>query len=332
MEPREQVSETEYEHDRYVTTPDKIRETVEKYGVAIVDNVLSTKECDAFLDGMWSTVSHLTKNMPTPVLRTDQNTWRTFGKGLLPSHGMLLQFWGIGHAQCLWDIRMNPKVIRNFETVWNNTDLLVSFDGAAFLPPPEVTNLGWDSNKSWLHTDQSYTRNNFECLQSWVTACDVNVGDATLVFLEASNKYHGRVAKEFNITDPADWYKLSAEQQEFYIDELGCDLQRVKCPKGAQVFWDSRTIHAGQGAMKGRAKQNVRCVGYMCYTPRNLATPAFLKRKQKHFADRRTMNHWPHKGKVFSKNPRIFGGEQPNINPLPPPTLTKVGMRLAGHE
>lgn len=36
------------------------------------------------------------------------------------------------------------------------------------------------------------------------------------------------------------------------------------------VFWDSRTIHSGQEAMKSREKPNMRCVVYVCMIPRGI--------------------------------------------------------------
>ena len=99
--------------------------------------------------------------------------------------------------------------------------------------------------KSWLHTDQSYTRNDFECVQSWVTAKDVNKGDATLCFMEKSHTFHETIAKKFEITDKSDWFKLEDKHVDAYL-ELGCKIRRIQCPKGAMVLWDSRTIHCGQ--------------------------------------------------------------------------------------
>ena len=52
----------------------------------------------------------------------------------------------------------------------------------SFHIPPEITGFGWanKTDKLWLHTDQSYLRNDFECVQGWINAYDTNEGDATL--------------------------------------------------------------------------------------------------------------------------------------------------------
>lgn len=35
-----------YEYEKYVTSKEKLRETLEEYGVAIIPNILDEKECD----------------------------------------------------------------------------------------------------------------------------------------------------------------------------------------------------------------------------------------------------------------------------------------------
>ena len=50
---------SDYEYTKYITTKDTIRETVEKYGVAILPQVLDSSECE----GMMKDTSHV---------------WRTF--------------------------------------------------------------------------------------------------------------------------------------------------------------------------------------------------------------------------------------------------------------
>jgi len=69
--------------------------------------------------------------------------------------------------------------------------LTISFVGAFFHFPPETTNFGWVThNRSWIHCDQSFMRNELECIQSCVNAYDTNEGVDTFTVLEASNKYH----------------------------------------------------------------------------------------------------------------------------------------------
>jgi hypothetical protein len=324
-------SKASYVYQRYVTDASGLKKTLEKYGVAIIPKVLTTTECDNMYSGMWDALEHLTSGWTVPLNRDDPSTWSSISF-LLPLHSMLMQHWGIGHAQYIWDLRQNPKILAIWKTLWNTEDLLVSYDGISCHLPPETTGRGWLLRPGgWLHTDQSYTRNDFECVQSWVTCRDVLTGDATLMVLEGSHKYHGAFALAYpTAVSKDDWYRLDDNQRTFYIDK-GCKPVYIKCPKGSMVFWDSRTIHCGQEAMKGRTSTNIRSIVYLCYTSRTLATKADLKKKQKYLNERRMTTHWPHKVKVFPKLPRLYPGQVvPTLNELPEPILNSTGMALAG--
>ena len=321
-----------YKGKRYFTTKEEIKDTLEKYGVAIIPNLLSEKECKQMKKGMWNYLEHITSEFETPISRRDNTTWKEFGK-LYPLHSMLLQRWGIGHSQMVWDLRQNTNIIDVFCSIYSvePEELLVSFDGASFHFPPEVTGVGWRrvANSGWLHTDQSYTRHDFECVQSWVSAEDVEPGDATLVFLQGSHKYHKEFQKKFGIKSKADWTKLTPEQIKFYEDK-GCELVYIRCPKGSLVCWDSRTIHAGTEPVKQRENPKIRCVAYLCYMPRGEIKPAMLKKKQKAFKELRTTSHWPCKPKLFSKFPRTWGKPLPPIVEIEPPVVGELGMKMAG--
>jgi hypothetical protein len=306
---------------------DAILRDLDENGFAIVPNVLDADECLAVLNGMWSTLEHWTQDWDRPIREDDPSTWRSYQE-LFPSHHMLLQHYGIGHAQFVWDLRENHKILSVFSKMWGDEDLLVSFDGASFHMPPEITNVGWRTNEK-LHVDQSYTRSSFECVQSWITPVAVRPGDATLQLLRGSQNLHAEFAREFSILNKDDWNVLEPEHVQFYL-ERGCTLEFVECSAGSLVIWDSRTVHSGVRPMRGRAQPNIRCVVYLCYQPRVLATEAELRKKRRAFEDGRMTSHWPCRVRLFPKTVHSYGKTVRPITPLEPPTLTDVGLRLAG--
>ena len=319
-----------YEYFKYITNKESLKETINKYGVAIIPNVINDLECQSIVDGIWDYFEHISQKWTVPINRNNQNTWKEIYK-LYPIHAQLYQHFSCGHAQVVWNIRQNPKIIEIFSYFWNcvSEDLLVSFDGFSFGLPPEVTNKGWNKNNTWYHTDQSYTRNDFQCIQSWITGLDVNEGDSTLAFMEGSNNFHEEFAKKFNITDKSDWYKLKKEEEEFYL-EKGIVYKKIKCPKGSLVFWDSRTIHCGCDVLKERLLPNFRAIIYLCYMPRSLCDKKNLEKKKKAFLELRTTNHYPCKIKLFSKKPQTYGKELPEITVIDKPILNDIGYKLAG--
>jgi ectoine hydroxylase-related dioxygenase (phytanoyl-CoA dioxygenase family) len=323
---------TNYEFDKYESTIDNFQCTLEKYGVAIIPNLLSEEECKNMNKGMWGTLKRLTKDWEVPIKISDKNSWKELKK-LYPKHSMLIQNWSVGHAQYVWDVRQNEKIVDVFTKIWNceKEELLVSFDAVSYHMPPEVTKSGWFRNNLWYHCDQSFSNNTFSCVQGWVNALDTNEGDATLAVLEKSHLFHKDFSDKFQVKIKDDWYKLeSSEQLNFYL-EKGCEEKRIKCPKGSLVLWDSRTIHCGVESEKNRTRANVRNVVYVCYEPRSHCTNKNLEKKVKAFEEMRLTSHWPCKVKLFPKAPRTYGGPIYEVGELPKPILNELGKKLAGY-
>lgn len=327
---REQNMNT-YESEKYFTDLNNLRKTIDTFGVAVIPNVLSYEECERSYQEMWNYFEHISQSWDTPLKQHDEKTYKSFWN-LFPIHSMLLQHWNVGHAQFVWDLRQNENIINTFsQGIWGckNDELLVSFDGISMHLPPEITKKGWYRGNKWYHTDQSYLNPGFQCVQSFVTLRDVNVGDATLGFMEKSHKFHEAFQEHFGISDKKDWYKLNEQEEEFYIQK-GCTYKRISCPQGSMVFWDSRTIHCGVEPMKQRQKPNIRSIVYICYMPRKLCSSANIKKKHKALNEMRMTSHWPCKPKLFGKKPRTYGKEIQEITLIEPPILNRIGMKLAG--
>lgn len=316
-----------YEFEKYLTTKENIKKTIEKYGVAICP-ILDENECNDMINDKWNLLEYLTKDFEIPINRNDKTTYKQILE-LYPNHKMLLQHWKVGHSELVWKVRQNPKVKDVFSKIWNTDDLIVSFDGASIYildKPNRIQN-------SWFHVDQSYIRNNFECIQSWINAYDTNEGDATLVILENSHNYHSGFQKEFEITDKKDWFKLqNKEQYDYYINN-NCLEKRIKCPKGYGVFWDSRLVHYGNPVEKTSPDNyNYRCVVYICMTPRSFASKKELEKRKKIFNELRMTSHWAHKVKLFPKIPRTYGKEIKEISNIDMDMVSKYisedGLKL----
>jgi ectoine hydroxylase-related dioxygenase (phytanoyl-CoA dioxygenase family) len=311
-----------------IATPSTLRATLAEHGVAIVRGVLDKAACDKMKTQMYEFFEHVTSAWETPFKHSDEKTWRELYK-LFPVHGMLFQHWGAGQSQVAWDVRQNPEVVKVFREFWKCEDLLTGKDGVGFGLMPEATNKGWH-HKNWMHSDQSYTVEGFKCMQTWLTALDVEEGDSTLSLLLGSHKLHAEFAQIFGIKDKGNWYKLTAEQQQWYTNN-GCELVNVTCKAGDMVCWDSRTIHCGKGPDKGRANPKERIIVYVSMQPRVMAKGSDLKKKRKAVEELRTTTHWAAKPKLFGKYPRTYGKPIPDTTPPPPPVLTELGRQLAGY-
>ena len=103
-----------YEFDKYQCTAATLRETLSKYGVAIVPEVLNQQECQQMVSGQWDFFEHITKNWTTPITRDNEEIYK-----LRPSHSMLWQWYDVGHVKVSWDLRQNPKIVEVFKGFWN---------------------------------------------------------------------------------------------------------------------------------------------------------------------------------------------------------------------
>ena len=345
-----------YGNDGYCCTKaNEVHSIIQAKGVACLLGALTPDECTEMNSGMWDTLEYLTSNLKTPIERNDPYTYSSIFH-LYPNHGGLIQYHRIGHADYVWKLRGNPKLSEAYTHIYNcnNKDLLVSFDGVncSLGPVMNGKKRGMYQGNSWLHLDQQLSDSSERCIQSWVTANDIGVGDDTLVFLRGSHLLHDKFAKHFGLKhEKKDWFRLTPEHELWY-EQHGCKRICITAPAGSQVFWDSRTVHSGQEPLydedfpKRSLPRTHRNVVYLCYQPREKKT---LKKRRRIFDESdtwflRMTTHWPNKMNFFGKYPRTFGNDAPPqgcfqrdntkywsfVPDLPKPTLNKLALRLAG--
>ncbi len=223
-----------------ITDLHHIKHKLETDGVAVIPNILNQTQISSAIDGMYSWLYDVWESDYDRIDINNPQTYRNYYK-LLPLHSGMLQHHGIGHQQFVWDIRQNSNVIKTFETIWSDPDLLVSFDGVNFVFPPEITNKGYYQGGQWFHTDQSSEKKGLHCIQGMINLYDVTKGDGTLSILTGSNNLHEHFFTEKNITEKSDWYKISDQDLQWFIDK-GCQWKNVLAPAGSMILWDSRTF------------------------------------------------------------------------------------------
>jgi len=309
----------------------QVKERLENYGVCYIPNILTDEERIEMISGTWDFFEHLTQNDDVPIRRENSETWK-YITSCTPINDMLFHYWNAGHSQHSWNIRQNPNVVSVFAELWNCAinDLLVSFDGFGFLLPPENTNEGWQGNTERYHLDQSLYRTHFDGVQGFVTAYDIDDGDATLAFLEGSNNYMNEFIEKFGIISETDWVPFEKEHIDFFKSK--CLETRMKCPSKSLVLWDSRTVHCGSKPLKNRSNNNTRCISYVSYSPKNRITDQKLKEKIIAFEALYTSNHYAHNPIYFPTLPNGHDGTTDEyVVPINPPILTNLGRSLVGY-
>eukprot|EP00761_Pharyngomonas_kirbyi_P003690 gb/GECH01003694.1/.p1 GENE.gb/GECH01003694.1/~~gb/GECH01003694.1/.p1 ORF type:complete len:387 (+),score=91.42 gb/GECH01003694.1/:1-1161(+) len=147
----------DYEYRSFnIEQTQEIKQFFEKYGFVVVDNVLSSEECDASIDEVWGEVADCDGNLK----REDPDTWleeSNWSRSLMSRLGIVSNFPVIG--PWAFKNRVNPNVYHVFQLLLNEEKLWTSFDRFGFLRPTQ--NVGgknidkpeWRTSKNWLHWD-----------------------------------------------------------------------------------------------------------------------------------------------------------------------------------
>jgi len=282
-----------------VTSVEDIVPTIRKYGVAIMENILTQEECKSMYDKAWDCFEEL---YPT-ARRNKPETWRNL-YDLKPRRGLMFQNWGVGHSQHAWDVRCNDNLINAYRAILtqvhgkdcSGVDIKASFDGVTFGPPPEVTNDFWHY-LDWFHTNQQFGVEGLKSVQCWVTGEDVGEHDATFSFLKGSHLRHVDVQDIDN--GRKDFYIFSKYDLYRYFNE--CDRVDVVCKAGSAVFWDSRTVCCMRSPIAGREQPRF-CNGvFVSYMPEFVLTKHKAARRKKLFNDMRCTDNWLQKSNMYEK-------------------------------
>jgi len=326
------MSNIDYSNVNYgypVCKVDEIVSTIEKYGVAVVENILTEEECKIGIDGANRWLESIAKNEEDKIKLSDKNSLRFISQKMHAIHGGLIQHYSVGHSQYVWDIRQNPKVKSVFENIWKEKDLIVSFDGVNITPPPELTNLAWQNpKKHWFHTDQNNKKEGLQSIQGSVVLEDCFVGDATLCVISSSNRFHKEFFQEFKKEMKTDWYKIESDEEVKWFLDKGCQIQAIAAYKGSMILWDSRTFHMGISPQKRRKIARWRYIVYVAMFPRRLISSTYLKKRKEWVKNGRMTNHWGNK--LFPTKPQVYGREQYTFytNAYVEPILTEIGKSL----
>jgi hypothetical protein len=310
---------------------EELNDKLERDGFAVISNVVCEQVIENCRNNLWETLGHISSNWETPINFENPDSYKGLYK-LLPLHSMLIQYYGLGHSQFAWNIRSDENVANVFAKIWNcnKEDLIVSMDGISICMPPEITNRGW-FRKTWYHTDQRFTNKNKSTIQGLVNLYDTRVGDSATKLLRYSHKYHTEFYNKFkdDIKYPQkDWYKISNEEQYEFFKEKNCEEVSLLSKAGDLVLWDSRTFHCGSEPLKEREVANFRATIYVCMSERKNASKKNLEKRKKIFNEMRISSHNPYNPTMFPKNPRTYGAELPQINPIEKPILSDFAKLL----
>lgn len=309
---------------------------LDEEGFVVIAGALTPTEASTALDLTWDYLEAL----GTGIDRTDASTWDD-DRWPVAVHGGIIPSQGIGHSEAQWFIRSVPAVKRSFAAVWDDDELLVSFDGMALWRPTAI-NPAWETNRggSWLHIDQHpIGRPGFHCVQGLVsllpsspaTGGNVVVPGSHRLFESIPARYPDRLARIDSSIDhfrfPADDPQLAATPPIMPHLEAG-DL----------LLWDSRTVHCSSPAIEGESDAAateaqaslLRAASLVCMMPKSKSNESVIARRRAAIDGRTSTTNWSDRFIDADKFPQVLEAADRSFDLPPIPKLTPEQVALVG--
>ncbi|PIG81377.1 hypothetical protein AARAC_010046, partial [Aspergillus arachidicola] len=300
------------------------RDDLARDGFAVVKGAIPRERALKYADEMFSWL----ENFHLGFDRHDPSSVHKDNLPVINEKGMCLQY-AVTHEKFVWDVRSEPGVVETFEKVYNDKDLIVSFDAVNF-GFPNRTDL--PANKPWPHQDQDPEKPGFRCLQGLVNLLPNGPDDGGLIVCRGghllSEQFHRELADEERI--PAwtpEWYGYT-ERGMKWLEDHGCKWEKVCAEPGDLLLWDSRTPHYNLSP-KGETPRF--CI-YTCYMPVADTTNDDLLRKKEAFENWLGTTHWPNAKHTGSNVAKRDGKECANnrFQPVNEPKLSERAFKLTG--
>jgi len=301
------------------------RDDLNRDGFAVIRGAVPRDRAKAYSDKVYSYL----EGFGLGYNRNDESTKLQSKLPVINEKGMIMGY-GICHEQFVWDIRGEPGVVEAFEKVYDDEDLIVSFD---VINTQLANRTDMPENKPWPHQDQDPTKHGFRCLQGLVNLNPSGLNDGGLIVCKgahvASEEFHKVMADEPRI--PAwtpEWYGFT-ENGLKWLEEQGFKWEKVCAEPGDLIVWDSRTPHYNVPTKTNEDRFAV----YTCLMPVHDATQEDLIRKKEAFEKRLGTTHWPNAKHVAGSNVAMRNGKPDPANrdlPLEEPVLSERVFKLTG--
>ncbi|MFK8024089.1 MAG: phytanoyl-CoA dioxygenase family protein [Ilumatobacter sp.] len=311
-------------------------EHLESEGYVVIANALSSDEADRALELTWEYL----ENLGTGVDRRDITTW---GDDRWPVnvHGGIIPSQGIGHSAAQWYIRSVPAVKQAFASVWDDDDLLVSFDGMA-LWRPITFDPSWatDRGGSWLHIDQHpISRPGRQCVQGAVTLTATTPAIGGNIVVPGSHKWFADIPERYGER----LGRLPVMQDHFRFPADDPLLQATPpvmahMEAGDMMLWDARTAHCsspGPGAFDDVDHLTdpalLRVASLVCMMPRAFSNDAVIERRRAAVTARISTTNWSDRWINADEFEMVLSAGDPSKYRLPPvPELDEYLLALVG--
>jgi len=304
---------------------------LDEHGFVVIRNALTAAQAATAVTLLWDYLEGLN----TGIDRTNVDSWSDDNWPTVV-HGGILPSYGIGHSQAQWFIRDQATVQESFAAVWDDDDLLTSFDGVAIWRP-WTHNPAWRTNDgpSWLHIDQHpIGRPGKHCVQGLVNLLDTSAATGGNVVIPGSHKRFASIPQAYpdrlaRIHPSIDHFRFPKQ------DPLLADTQPIQAhmEAGDMLLWDSRTIHCSSPGTRTppNNRKLLRAASLVCMMPRAKSNPQVLAQRQAAVSACTSTTNWSDRFINADEFPQIKAAENFATFTWPSaPDLNKRQRRLAG--
>eukprot|EP00463_Aulacantha_scolymantha_P000371 TRINITY_DN1223_c0_g1_i1.p1 TRINITY_DN1223_c0_g1~~TRINITY_DN1223_c0_g1_i1.p1 ORF type:complete len:391 (+),score=105.53 TRINITY_DN1223_c0_g1_i1:145-1173(+) len=305
---------------------------LDKHGYVIAKNVLTAEEIKKAKDLFWGFVVGIPTRFPKEFTNEEKENWakrdnvKTWSTNWPadPKNGIFSKF-GIGQSAFLWFVRSRPLVKKVFQEIWEDKDLLVSFDGCGVFRPWKY-NSSWKTNGGWYHVDQNAaTKPDRESVQGLISLYDGGRSTGGLTVIDNSVKDFKGVQSRIDESLKGTWDFVPIPKTDEILQTPG---HLVCCKAGDLLLWDSRTIHCNSPGDSFQIDENtkvevkktddgpwdlIRLVCYVCMTPRKKASKEILEERKCAVEKGVTTNHWPHEYHADEGAPKFLIANTPYV-------------------
>lgn len=308
---------------------------LESEGYVVIANALSPAETDEALDLTWNYL----ESLGTGVDRGDVSTWGD-DRWPINVHGGIVPSQGVGHSAAQWFIRSAPAVKEAFAAVWDDDELLVSFDGMALWRPTDI-DPSWatDRGGAWLHIDQHpISRPGRQCVQGAVTLTRTSADIGGNIVVPGSHKWFADIPVRY-----ADRLAAIPEMQDHFRFPTD-DPQLQATPPvmahmepGDMMLWDSRTVHCSSPGPQAEVATNeaspelLRVASLVCMMPKAHSNPEVIAHRRAAVESLTSTTNWSDVWVNADEFPMVLSQGDPTKYRLPPvPQLDDNQNALVG--
>jgi hypothetical protein len=311
-------------------SPESIK-FLDENGYVIIANALTQDQSATALGLLWDYL----EGLGTGIDRTDPATWDD-DRWPTAVHGAILPSFGIGHCAAQWFIRSEPNVAKAFAAIWEDDDLLVSFDGVS-LWRPWALNPKWKTGAggTWFHIDQHpIGRPGKQCVQGLVNLLPTSPATGGNVIIPGTHKTFHKIPEVYEqrisrLPTEVDHFRYPVEDPILKTEKaLMCHMEA-----GDLLLWDSRTIHCSSPSLETPAPspELMRAASLVCMMPRAKSNERVIAQRKAAVDACISTTNWSDKFINADQFPQILQVENRAKYQWPPvPELSPTQLKMVG--